>query len=271
MKQLKDAEILICGTARNIEKTLLNDYNIISASFSIAKAVHWLIIESDSSDDTLDLLSNLKATNHNFHYISLGNLSKEITSRVERICFCRNIYLAELQKPNNISYLVVADLDGTNSLLTKEAVLTCWSRNDWDVCTANQDGPYYDIYALRHPSWQSNDCLQEYEFLSAFSKNVKQVKFASIYSKMITIPANSEWIEVDSAFGGLAIYKTHLLKGLCYDYADSNGKTTCEHVALHKKIRERGGRILINPKLINCKLNEHSSYRLKLNGLLRIR
>jgi len=110
-------------------------------------------------------------------------LQTKITSRIERIAFCRNKYLAELNYNKNIDYVVVADLDGINSRITKNSVLTCWKRDDWDVCTANQIGPYYDIYALRHPLWQNNDCLQEFNFLSNFSNNIKQLKFSAIYSK----------------------------------------------------------------------------------------
>ena len=38
----------------------------------------------------------------------------------------------------------------------------------------------------------------------------------AIYSKMVRIPRDREWIEVDSAFGGLAIYRKAVLTGASY-------------------------------------------------------
>ena len=76
---------------------------------------------------------------------------------------------------------------------------------------------------------------------------------------MIEIPENSEWIEVDSAFGGLAIYKRDAIFGQFYIGINSTGSETCEHVSFHKELRSLGKKIFINPALINGGLNEHSN------------
>jgi hypothetical protein len=83
-------------------------------------------------------------------------------------------------------------------------------------------------------------------------------KFVAVYSRMIEIPEEGEWIEVDSAFGALAIYKTSAIKGLRYVGTDAHDQEMCEHVNFHKLIKDRGGRIFINPKLINAELTDHS-------------
>ena len=75
---------------------------------------------------------------------------------------------------------------------------------------------------------------------------------------MIHIPEDSPWIEVSSAFGGLAIYKKEcLLEGL-YVGVTQEGLETCEHVSLHTNISQRGHKIFINPKLINTDFTENS-------------
>jgi hypothetical protein len=74
---------------------------------------------------------------------------------------------------------------------------------------------------------------------------------------MIRIKRNSPWIQVDSGFGGFAIYKSQLF--LKYDY-NTNGVLTkeSEHVALHSKIVGSGGKIFINPALINSNINTYN-------------
>jgi hypothetical protein len=73
----------------------------------------------------------------------------------------------------------------------------------------------------------------------------------AVYSRQVHIPKDSPWIEVDSAFGGLAIYDALLYFNSSYSSRNSDGSQICEHVALHEQIRNSGGRIFINPQMIN--------------------
>jgi hypothetical protein len=191
----------------------------------------------------------------------LGTLSGTIPHRTARIAHCRNVYLDELNANplySEIDYVVVADLDGANSLVTEEGFASCWRRSDWDVCTANQRGPYYDIWALRHCLWCPNDWEHEYKFLMTHNVRSEAARWAACYSRMITIDPMEEWIEVDSAFGGLAIYRRQVLCGVRYVGLDESGGEVCEHVTLHNQLRLNGCRIFINPQLINTALTEHS-------------
>ena len=80
----------------------------------------------------------------------------------------------------------------------------------------------------------------------------------SVYARMISIPADTSWIEVDSSFGGVAVYKREALQDVHYIGRDETGVDVCEHVPLHKQIKENGYKIFINPSLINTRLTEHS-------------
>ena len=64
-------------------------------------------------------------------------------------------------------------------------------------CPANQQGLYYKIWDLRNPKWCPDECWQRIRLLYA--------------SRMVNIPVHSAWIEFDSAFGGLAIYRCKAL------------------------------------------------------------
>jgi len=257
---LAPESILITGIARDCAKTIRADVERLASAFSVVRDIRWLIVESDSADDTPAMLAAMQASIANFRAISLGTLRGDIPVRTERIAHCRNRYLEELQgdRYSDVDYVVVSDLDGMNRLLTQRGVLSAFARNDWDVCCANQRGPYYDILALRHPTWSPGDCLDQLRQLRAQGVGEEAALRIAIYSKMVRIPTNREWIEVDSAFGGLAIYRKSILAGASYRGTDATGASVCEHVALHASIRQRHGRIFINPALINSGYNRHS-------------
>ncbi len=160
--------------------------------------------------------------------------------------------------------MIIADFDGVNRLITDEAVLSCWERNDWDVCTANQRGPYYDVWALRHRDWSPNDCWLQYVFLFQHNVGKRLALFAAVHSRMITISEDSNWIEVDSAFGGFAIYRRSVLEEALYVGLRDDGGEICEHVTFHSQLRAQHRRIFINPKLINAAYTEHTEHILFL-------
>ena len=272
-------QILVAGVVRNGSMTLFSEINSLKNAFAEFEAIHWLIIESDSDDETLLNLAKLRDGIKNFSYKSMGRLAEGMRFRTERLAHCRNIYLQELENKEDykdLDYVAVVDLDGANNHLSAKAVATCFIRDDWDVCTANQSGNYYDIWALRHPIWCPIDPWEQYRFLTNFqeaesSKQIESLKYAAVYSKMIHIPANSEWIEVNSAFGGLAIYRRQALIGQKYIGLNENGIEICEHISLHQGIRNKGGKIFINPGLINTDFTDHSEgFRPKSKSLLYI-
>jgi len=273
MIPLGKASFLIVGLARDCKDTFLPSFICLSTSFSMARKVSFLIIESDSSDGTQNMLHEFSSREQNLDFLTLGNLAERFPSRTERIAFCRNCYLSTIRnspKYDDIDFVVVADFDGVNSNLTPHAVASCWDRSDWDVCTANQDGPYYDIWALRHFLWSPNDCWLQSRFLEINGQSKFHSIYSSVVSRMICIPPDSEWIEVESAFGGLAIYKKDVILSAHYSGRDQNGLDICEHISLHSLIRQGTGNIFINPRLINYSGSiEHAKY-FGLLGVLRL-
>ena len=289
---MKDSSFLIVGLARNCANSLRFNVSIFEKAFRDARNIAWFIVESDSEDRTVEVLYDLEKERSDFSYVSLGNLRYRYPKRTERIAFCRNKYLDFIANDSfcaKFDYIVVSDLDNVNLKVTASGIQSCWKRGDWDVCCANQEGPYYDIWALRHPLWSPNDCWEQAGQFQALGLSRFKSIFISVYARMISIPANSDWIEVDSAFGGLAIYRKSALRFVSYSGLGQDGEEICEHVALHGMIRSDGGRILINPALINAGVVEHArnatrvgllrfwfrcqvgslSYRLRLTSMLR--
>lgn len=233
----------------------------MQAALGPAKQVFWLLVESDSSDNTLAVLEELAQTIPGFNYLSLGGLCGQMPERTVRIAHCRNAYVRELRRNseyNDVDYVLVADFDGVNHQLTSSAVASCWLREGWDMCAANPKGPYYDVWALRHKEWSPNDCWAQYRYLNRIAPDREKHLRGCVFSRMIHIPEDNGWIEVDSAFGGLAIYRKHCFATAEYSGRNEAGEEICEHVPFHGMLRQQGARLFINPRLINTGYTEQT-------------
>lgn len=157
--------VLIVGTISNVSRVLAKDFERVFKSLSRFASISTYLVESDSTDNTKLVLSEMKKTYPNFEYVELGDLRNNIPDRIERIRFCRNEYVRYIRSNytiNNWDFVVVVDLDGMNTAITTKSLNTCFtSTMNWDGCFANQKHGYYDLYALRHPEWMPNNCFDD--------------------------------------------------------------------------------------------------------------
>ena len=251
---MQDNKFLIVGTVRNCSKTLLRTINCIDKSFFRALKYEFYLVESDSTDDTLSALKELKKSRQDFNFESQGFLKNKFPKRTDRIAYCRNKYLNVLfNNPyyNWVDYMVVLDFDGVCKNLNEKRLSSCWNNKEWDVITCNTYPTYYDIWALRHPLWSPNDCWGMKKSLKELGLDSYGAEKLAVRARMIKINPKNKFINVDSAFGGFAIYKKDSIpKNAFYSGKDSNNILICEHVIFHSFITSSGGKIYINPKLI---------------------
>lgn len=276
----EDCSVLVTGVARDCGPRLSATIERLRNATSRFRSVAWLVVESDSGDDTVDRLAGLAERIPDFAWRSLGVLRTTMRERTERIAHCRNVCvhaLATEPRYRDVDLVIVADLDDANPILDASALLSCWQRDDWDVCCANQRGPYYDIWALRHPLWCPNDWWRLHRFLTERGIGERAARDAAMSARMITIPESADWIPVDSAFGGLAVYRREAIVDAHYTGLDADGEPICEHVPMHAALVARGFRIFINPRLVNAAWTSHTDHLAPLqrlrrrarNGLLR--
>lgn len=255
-------KIVVCAVARNVAKTIRKDFKRINASLSRFSEIHWVIVESDSNDNSIEELKALKAESTNFDFIHLGNLRDQFVSRTELLAHARNVYLKEVtsnEKYKDIDFLAIADLNNLNRKLNAKAVNSAFELTESAMLTANQDGPYYDIWALRHHLWSPNDCWEQLAFYRRYSSKANSTLRAAVNIRMMKIPSQSRPIEVESAFGGFAIVpRAFILDASMYEGKTTNGHDVCEHVSFCKVIRENGGKIFVVPSLINTTYTDHS-------------
>lgn len=252
--------VIVVGIVRNIEKSFAKDIERLSKALKRFTNIDWFLVESGSSDQSITVLERFskELSNFSFQHVAIEHSA----TRTENMATARNKYLDYLREEsrlNDYQYIVIADFNNLNSTINHEVVESCFKKLDWDVVTANQSGRYYDAWALRHPLWSPNDCWEQHEFFRKYTRFPESAITYSLRSRMLRIPANSEWIAVDSAFGGFAIYKSSALaSGARYEGLSENGNKICEHVPFHYSLKGEGFRIFINPSLINTRSTDHS-------------
>jgi hypothetical protein len=285
---MSTGKVLLVGTVSNVSSVLENELKRVLSALSYFPEVDVFLVESDSSDSTLQTLNSLSKKIRNFSFVTLGALSPDIPNRIERLRFCRNTYVNHIRgeySKENLSYIIVADLDGMNSKISKIGVSSCFQNEiAWDACFSNQLGGYSDIYALRCNDWQDDDCFAELQnktnaFMSDFNSGLffkdlrifiheNRIRNSTIYSKMRRIPKSFPWIKVHSAFGGFGIYKSAIFFDYNYDPRNKSGTLVSEHVDLHLKIADP--KLYINPALINSYWNTYNINRFKFIRYTRV-
>ncbi len=248
----QDATICVVGTVRNGGKTLARDIERLAETTQAFASRRFFIVESDSSDNTVAELEALRRRRTDFAFETCGILAEQMPLRTQRISFCRNRcvdYVKELPS-EAADFILVADLDGINSRISSASLLSCWQlRVPWDVCTGNRVGRYYDIFALRCTGWVEEDCFREAKALSA-RLAPKLARYLTTEAKMIKIPKDHQPIKVESAFGGIGLYRGSVYRQGRYEGLDELGAETCEHVAFHRMLGECEAEIYINPRMI---------------------
>lgn len=239
--------MIIAGCARNISQYWESTEKSLQIIFDSLPNYKCFIIESNSQDNTLELLKNWASKDSRRIVVSLGWLTEP--SRTRRIATCRNKYM-ELAEPyfSEFSEMLMLDLDDSLGIEDnfKKQLDTCFERTDWDALGSNRKGKYYDIWALRskvlgitYDCWEMASRNPEHILTSNGFKNI-DLKQKYVYSHQKVYPETMPWILVESAFGGLAIYKTKVIKGRRYI------GNTCEHVSFNE-----GLKMWINPRLIS--------------------
>jgi hypothetical protein len=249
-------KVLVVGTVRNCSKTLTRALRVLEKELvEVGREPEFFLVESDSNDDTVNQLKDLSSNQANFRFVSFGKLQTTIPDRIQRIAFCRNAYLEELEKLNvdedRFPHLLVADFDEVNSRIQ-------FPRNgDWlfseeSVFATNQFGRYYDILALRAEGWVEEDYRVSTKRLIADGIRPLRAYLKAVSQKQMRIRSSTKAFEVQSAFGGLAIYPAKDLVGIRYVPELLSGVLyECEHVSLAKSLRARGTKIMIAPSLRN--------------------
>jgi hypothetical protein len=244
-------KVVIAGCTKNSASYLLSRLETLVSIGKLFETSQIFIYENDSSDKTVNVLTEFKSTHSNFDFIH----EHYVGNKIEALSHGRNMILYEIyQKYKYYDYMIMIDLDIILDKFNPKQILNMFTYSKWDVLTANSNYKYYDIWALRMSKskwldfhakiWSTpllHDCWRDANPRECI-RNYQQ-----------EIPVDYPLLEVDSAFNGLGIYKVSAIIGCRY----APEGIQCEHVSFHRDIVQRGGRIFICPSIVvNCE-REH--------------
>lgn len=241
---MKNYSVIFGATLRDVDKYLEKNLENIEKCGKKFKSFAVVIYENDSKDNTVKILEEKKKDN--YHYII--ETGKTTPIRTMRIANGRNNVLEkaqELNANNTYDYLIMLDMDDiTVNGKFVDSIDSCFNDLDWDVLTGNQSDRYYDKWALRKKGLLDYDCWIEANKAMAAGMSTQEAhnKYIHVFDKFDT----GQRLDVDSAFGGIAIYKLSSIGDCKYIGSYEDGTELCEHVPFHQCIKENGGKIYIN-------------------------
>jgi hypothetical protein len=268
---MKFGKAVIVGCIKNSAEFLPKVLENLERLASCFDEVSFIFIENDSTDDTKKIISVWGEGQSHFKLFSMDGLDNYEKNRTIRLEIARNAYINAIQQDQTIhhfEHLIVMDMDdrGTYALnlnVVISALQFLNSRAEHAAVFANQSVKFYDLWALRHPQFCPFDFWHEV-LEQALHVTSDQEAFDKVYAMVPKcIPVDTHPIEVESAFGGLGIYKMHYVlnnksRYIGHEYKYFVGQSmvfsklqTCEHVSFHRGITAQGGKMFILPYLVN--------------------
>lgn len=247
--------VVFIGLTRNCAHALRRILGRIAAFADDLEDWGYVFLESDSTDDTLPILKSFDAEHRRGIVEGLPPLQKTMPKRTERIAYLRNRALDLVWRDPRLGafdFAIVMDMDDANEIFPRDALLDHmrgWPE-DRAAVFANQSEVYYDIWAFRHPDLSPDDSWERVRN-RPFGMSKKQAKTAFIARRQAPLPRDAGLIEVDSAFGGLGLYRLPAIRDCRYVGLDEQGNLLCEHVAFHRQVRQKGYRLFIDTAMIN--------------------
>lgn len=252
---LSSKKIVIVGLARNIENTIGYSLERLSKLGESAKEYKIIIFENDSEDNTKQIIENIKKENKNiislhaqYNRPQFGQVQD--VERTMALAEYRNI-LKEYVNDTFADYdfVIVSDMDFVdfsdagcyNSFgwfAHHENVVDAIAGNSFEYKNVTRTDKKslwnYDSWAFRYTWWNQLPGLQSLTFSSMF------------WFGLFMMPVGSPTIAVNSAFGGMAIYKTNKFVQGLYDGFD------CEHVCFHYSLKQNipSFQMVVNPSQI---------------------
>jgi hypothetical protein len=256
---------------RDVAPHLDGVLNNIDRFSNLFKRTAYLFIENDSQDESLLKLQQWCGGRLQARIISHNGLDQIRAARTQRLAFCRNLILHELRKPDyhEFDVVIMLDMDEVNAspidiVGFTSALNFLVNTESAAAVTAYQD-PYYDLWALRHAKYFPVDIWHECLRLSLEEGTTDQSVYSATLGRYpLDFLIQGQPVEVDSAFGGLGVYKRpSIATNPCgyigeYDFFSDTGSTLqfgkvqqCEHVSFHSGFKMSGKSVVIFPEMKN--------------------
>jgi len=275
---MNESTCVIIGAARNIAALLPQTLQQINKIVPLWKETAIVIAENGSTDATKQILVDYKtaSAHHRVDILTLDATANQIPTRTARLAHVRMKLLehAHTHFPS-FDYILMIDLDGVLDGFRIQTLENAFkpTHPPWDALFANTKTTYYDIWALRSKALGIEfDCWDLIQHMRAQrGVDIHSAKAVAVKKYQIKIIPSTPLIPVESAFGGLGLYRLNKTIGCSY-----NGMTTvcsckphmevtsicrpdtCEHVSFHKDMIEKhGAKLYIIPSIQVNSQEEH--------------
>ncbi|NBU70105.1 MAG: hypothetical protein EBS53_01435 [Bacteroidetes bacterium] len=281
-------KLWVVGCAQNCADPLPAVLANVEALRQRFKASRVLLLENDSTDATREVIAAYGQVYKGVQAIGFASLNQRIPEKTLRLAHLRNGALAWLKQQETFEaqdLVLVLDLDEVNAAPWDQDVIEkvlVWFSGQTRAAGvfANQLGPYYDLWALRHPQLCAGDIWEQVLRTHWAEPTLTDHElFERIYQpRQLAFDPAAEPFQVDSAFGGLGFYKSDWLatNGLAYRgeqtlLLERQGQPhlirmqVAEHVAFHLGLRAAGGELWIHPALLNWDTNAAAAAGMRPN------
>lgn len=248
-----DMKVIFAGLVRNAEKSVVKNYQMLRRLGLHFKDYHFLVFESDSTDDTPYAVSLPSPWDVRYSFRTrILNFSDERgleRPRMLRMALLRNMVRDWIEDfvstYTDWDLIVLYDFDNAVAprAIPPHAFFNALGRQetrngDWDMLCAN---------GLRHPCGSTECQAGHYDCFAFRDARFDSFDSACQNGLAANMFAQYDLVPVHSCFGGLAMYKTQKFLDCRYNTSAYD----CEHVGLHSCMRQRGGdgRMFMDPLL----------------------
>ncbi len=241
-ERMRAGRAVFCGLARDVRESLPSVSARIERAGAMFADYRVVIYENDSRDGTLGYLWAWQQENSRVSVLSelLENPrwgQVRDAARMVQMADCRNRYLAYvIDQFADFDYVVILDTDLPAGFSYDGLANSC-GYDDWDVMGAN--GMLFHSYGgfTRKPVF-----FDAWAFRGEGDMEARDFDAVN----RLVFRRGDQPVRVWSCFGGLAVYRMEGLRSGAHYGGDD-----CEHVVLHRQLRERGfDRQFINPSQI---------------------
>lgn len=239
----------IVSIARNAMPHLENTLELVKETQAGFRSCRFFCYENDSTDSTDDVIRRFSQENSwaESQHETLGALDQRgfEPERTERLAKCRNICLEWVR--NNClqtTWTIVLDLDPHHGF----SVDGVFNSIGWLARLAPVPSILKPGAMASYSLWMGIDAAGNYGIAQydAWAARMnwfedRREKIGMSWFHSLLPPVGSRPFQMNSAFGGLCVYKTAAFLSGGYSGED------CEHVPHHKRMQEAGWQLYLNP------------------------
>lgn len=261
--KVSDLNLAVGILARNCADALAANIDRVENLCSKFKCASIAIYENNSTDSTKNILKEWKACSNYNIFLQSEDLvfppkesierypSKGYT-RIQRMADCRNKLQGLLSEiPSDITILIDIDLASFDANEICAAI---------EKAPADWGGIFANSYSTRYKKQKLEKIPIQYDTYAIVKANEEPLDYGRIYLNPVTSVIRGRLIDhcvqknayypVKSAFGGVGVYKTCVIKDLIYTVPvpskwEKYNAVLCEHYSVNSQILDKGLRCYI--------------------------